>query len=195
MKRTALVAAVLTVLALLAACSQRRDRPALTASVEGGGAGAGPQWYTLTLHSEGRGAISVDPGGTEFLVDTWVSVRAVPETSWRFDGWTGALTGLENPRSLLISGDTTVRATFVEVRALRVTNDSAFTAVVELNGAEWMRLSSGESQVRILDVGSYTLHATGGGGQWGPRTVELTAADFHWRLMAEARDQGLDRPR
>ncbi|VAW10764.1 hypothetical protein MNBD_BACTEROID03-2555 [hydrothermal vent metagenome] len=78
--------------------------------------------YTLTTSVMGNGSVS--PTGGTFDEGTAVSVTATPDVGWRFDGWSGDLTGGTNPGSITMDGDRTVTATFI--------NDEAFDTAISI---------------------------------------------------------------
>ena len=84
--------------------------------------------YTLTI-VETNGTINVNPtpsnvinnSGT-FADGTVVSLTAVPDSGYQFDGWSGDATGTTNPLSITMDADKTVTAIFSQIqRTLNVT--------------------------------------------------------------------------
>ncbi len=74
-----------------------------------------PPRYTLTTQVVGQGSIQRDPNQATYYLDTEVELRAVPAAGWRFTGWSGGLSGSTNPKTLTITGDVQVTATFVRI--------------------------------------------------------------------------------
>ncbi|MBU0641016.1 MAG: hypothetical protein KKB50_19305 [Planctomycetes bacterium] len=70
--------------------------------------------YSLTVNISGQGAVALDPPGGAYPPDTSVQLTANAQPSWSFDHWTGALSGSNNPETLLVDGNKTVTAVFVE---------------------------------------------------------------------------------
>lgn len=68
--------------------------------------------YNLTLHLVGSGAITPGVGTHNYISGTLLNLRATPSTGWRFDGWSGDLTGADSPVELSMSGHKEVTATF-----------------------------------------------------------------------------------
>ena len=68
--------------------------------------------YTLTVNTSGDGFVNATPAGPLIPEGTEVTLEALPNTGWTFTGWSGGLSGSENPATLLITGDVTVTATF-----------------------------------------------------------------------------------
>ncbi len=68
--------------------------------------------YTLDIAIEGNGAVNVEPQRSEYRYGQVVTLTAVPDNHWVFDGWGNDLSGLSNPKTLTITGDTNVSAVF-----------------------------------------------------------------------------------
>jgi hypothetical protein len=79
----------------------------------------------LTVNKSGEGKVSATPPGgaaqtpsfTKYYgTNTTVSLTAIPEPGWAFKEWTGAISSTDNPASVLVNGDKTVRAVFEEIK-------------------------------------------------------------------------------
>ncbi|MEM7029500.1 MAG: FG-GAP-like repeat-containing protein [Chloroflexota bacterium] len=68
--------------------------------------------YTLSLNIVGNGTIS--PTGGTYISGTVISLMATADNDWQFEGWSGDLSGTENPVNLLINGHKVITATFSE---------------------------------------------------------------------------------
>jgi DNA-binding beta-propeller fold protein YncE len=77
--------------------------------------------YGLSLSGDQGGSVMVDgvehalPWSGAFGCGTTVTLEAVPNTCWQFDGWTGDLSGSDSPVMLSIDGDKNVTATFSQI--------------------------------------------------------------------------------
>ncbi|MCP4539523.1 MAG: PKD domain-containing protein [Chloroflexi bacterium] len=71
-------------------------------------------YYTLTVATDGTGVGTVDPsvGAHSYLSGTVVPITATANVGSVFSGWSGNLTGMVNPTSLLIDATKVVTATF-----------------------------------------------------------------------------------
>ncbi|WP_128755399.1 InlB B-repeat-containing protein, partial [Aquimarina sediminis] len=67
--------------------------------------------YTLTTNIVGQGVVS---GGGTYNEGSTASVTATPASGWKFDGWSGALSGTINPGSITMNSNKNVTATFSE---------------------------------------------------------------------------------
>lgn len=66
---------------------------------------------TLTVSVSGSGSVT---GGGTYTTGTTATVEAIPAAGWSFAGWSGDLTGVENPATIVMDTDKLVSATFVE---------------------------------------------------------------------------------
>ena len=74
--------------------------------------GGSVTYYTLTLCTPSNGAITNDPVGTTFVSGTVVTLTADPDPGYYFSAWTGAITGSDNPKTVTMSANRSVCATF-----------------------------------------------------------------------------------
>jgi uncharacterized repeat protein (TIGR02543 family) len=72
--------------------------------------------FTVTTRVTGSGRIDLDPPGGTYLEGTLVTATAVPDAGHEFKGWSGDLTGLANPQTLLLDANKSIRATFRKTR-------------------------------------------------------------------------------
>jgi endoglucanase len=89
------------------------DQGALDAVLRGAGIGNPNVQYTLTTSVNGSGTVSRNPTGTMYPGGTSVTLTATPGAGNDFAGWTGGASGLTNPVTIKILGNTTVVANFV----------------------------------------------------------------------------------
>ncbi|MFP3901103.1 MAG: InlB B-repeat-containing protein [Acidimicrobiia bacterium] len=78
------------------------------------GGGCEAEAYELTTTVSGAGAIDRSPDAGSYESGTVVTLTAVPESGWLFEGWGGAASGTENPTTVTVTEPLTVSATFVE---------------------------------------------------------------------------------
>jgi hypothetical protein len=72
------------------------------------------QRYSLTVNVVGNGTVSQNPASTTYVSGTNVTLTATPNVNWTFQGWSGDLTGIQNPANLTMNANKTVTATFVQ---------------------------------------------------------------------------------
>lgn len=127
--------------------------------------------YTLTTNVT-NGSIELTPAGGSYEEGTVVTVRAVPNSGFVFTGWSGDLSGTQNPTSLVLDDDKTVTAAFaVTTSSRRLLSNSpeedmlgqnypnpfvtTTTIPFQINKASHVKLavcnSQGQSVVTLLD--------------------------------------------
>jgi hypothetical protein len=70
--------------------------------------------YTLTAAATGQGSVTINPAGGTYLSGTTLTLTATAATGWHFDHWTSDITGATNPGQLLMDGNKSATAVFVE---------------------------------------------------------------------------------
>jgi uncharacterized repeat protein (TIGR02543 family) len=95
---------------------------------------------TLTVNSVGNGVVSKAPDKAAYLCGETVTLTATADPGWVFTGWSGDLTGSNNPETLTMTGDKTVTANFALNSASAIESDSfnvyAFSTPSSLNAAK-----------------------------------------------------------
>ena len=71
--------------------------------------------YTLTVNVTGSGSVGIDPLETSYNYGDEVELTATADANWYFVGWSGDLSGSDNPDTITMDGDKTVTATFAEI--------------------------------------------------------------------------------
>jgi uncharacterized repeat protein (TIGR02543 family) len=69
--------------------------------------------YTLTLATNGNGAIVTSPPGSSFPDATTVTLTATPATNYTFAGWSGGAAGTLNPLIVSMTNNLAITANFV----------------------------------------------------------------------------------
>jgi hypothetical protein len=86
---------------------------------------------TLSTTTVGSGSVSLSPPGGTYDAGTVVTLTATPDPGFAFSGWSGDLSGSQNPATLTLDGDKSVTATFVGPQ---------FTLTVTVEGSGKVRL-------------------------------------------------------
>jgi hypothetical protein len=115
------------------------------------------QTFNLNVNSVGNGNVTLDPAGATYSGGTDVELTAVPDTGWGFSGWSGDLSGSDNPESISMDSDKTVTATFEGL------ND--FDLLVSVEGS-----------------GTVTLNPPGGSYFDGENVTVTASADPYWEF-------------
>jgi uncharacterized repeat protein (TIGR02543 family) len=69
---------------------------------------------TLTVNIVGSGLVSVDPVKSTYNCGDVVTLTATADPGWSFGGWSGDLTGTDNPDTITMDGSKVVTATFTQ---------------------------------------------------------------------------------
>jgi polygalacturonase len=134
------------------------------------------QGYTLIIKTLGSGSVSAGPGGP-YAADTLVTLNAIPASGWGFSSWSGNLTGYANAATMIITGDSSVTATFDQTGYHGVTGDArtltepSFPTVCTVLAAQ--QSSSNLDQTTFDTAALQTAINTCPSGQ----DVELSSAD------------------
>jgi uncharacterized repeat protein (TIGR02543 family) len=72
--------------------------------------------YTLTvnINPSGAGSVTLNPSGGVYVAGTTVTLTAVANSGWVFSGWSGDLSGNQNPTTIVMNSSKTVTANFVQ---------------------------------------------------------------------------------
>lgn len=83
-----------------------------------------PTDLVLDVQTVGAGGVIVTPDQPLYTQGEVVGLEAVPDPGHVFTGWTGALSGVENPTSLVMAGDRSVTASFAPLTTHTLTLQS-----------------------------------------------------------------------
>ena len=88
--------------------------------------------FLLTVNKVGTGSVDLSPAGGVYEDSTVVTLTATAAPGWTFAGWSGDLSGSENPATILMDGNKNVTATFAPPQhTLTATVNGA--GIVDLN--------------------------------------------------------------
>jgi hypothetical protein len=71
--------------------------------------------FDLVVDTVGSGTVNLDPEPGPYVDGTSVELTAVPDSGWKFVGWSGDLSGDTNPGTIIMDSDKAVVATFEEL--------------------------------------------------------------------------------
>jgi hypothetical protein len=74
----------------------------------------GTQTNALTVIPDGRGQVTLMPPGNRFPLNTNVVLQATPDLGQEFLGWTGAVSGSENPLVVTMNSNKVITASFTK---------------------------------------------------------------------------------
>ena len=119
--------------------------------------------YALEVDFKGSGNVDRDPHHDLYEVGTTVELTALPASGWRFEGWTGDLSGDDNPATLVMTINRSVTAHFQP--------DAAYPEpVVHVTGQQ-TELNLGETDTITVTVTNEGAEQANG---WG---IQVRASD------------------
>jgi len=129
--------------------------------------------YALNLTGSGSGQVRVNgtlrslPWSGTFAALSVVSLEAVPQTGWQFDGWSGNLSGTTNPTTITMDSAKSVGATFSQI-FYTLNLDATGSGSVKVNGVShalpWASSFASGSVVRLEAIPDADWEFTGWSG-------------------------------
>jgi uncharacterized repeat protein (TIGR02543 family) len=77
---------------------------------------------TLTVNVVGSGSVITDPAKSSYGCSEVVTLTATAETGWTFAGWSGDLSGTDNPIAVTMNGSRVITATFTSAEYMLTVN-------------------------------------------------------------------------
>jgi len=74
-----------------------------------------PKRYTVTITTIGVGSVSKTPEKATYLANESIQVTATAGIGYSFTGWSGDITGSDNPKTITINANITAAATFKQI--------------------------------------------------------------------------------
>ncbi len=71
--------------------------------------------FTLTMSDSGNGSWTLDPTGGTYDYNTSVEITPNPDPHWRFAHWSGAVSGNQNPLTVTMNSNKSIKAHFQEI--------------------------------------------------------------------------------
>lgn len=91
--------------------------------------------FTLTTAVSGNGNISLSSGSGTYAQATTITVTAIPDPGYIFSGWTGELTGSNNPATIRVDRDKSITAVFTQPLAGPITLEEVVTGTASDTGS------------------------------------------------------------
>lgn len=157
---------------------------------------------TVSTQVQGNGAVRISPQKALYDYDELVTLTAIAERGFQFAGWSGSLTGLQNPISVKVRQDMNVTATFEASAAPPVSDD--FNRCT-LDESLWTKLDpKGDSTISVngqqllIAVPANSDHDLFTNKNFAPRVLQPTPntdfiveAKFESALTARFQTQGI----
>jgi peptidoglycan/xylan/chitin deacetylase (PgdA/CDA1 family) len=78
--------------------------------------------YTLNVSTAGQGTVAKNPDLSSYISGTVVALTAAANAGWKFDNWSGDLTGTSNPANITMNSNKSVTANFSLIPTPPTTN-------------------------------------------------------------------------
>jgi uncharacterized repeat protein (TIGR02543 family) len=111
-----------------------------------------PPQYNLNINVIGNGTVTKSPEFAMYDSATTVTLTATPGTGYKFSAWSGDVSDTANPVNVVMSGNNTITATFIQ-------NVFVITATAGANGSI---VPSGEVSVTYGENQSFTISPSTG---------------------------------
>jgi len=135
--------------------------------------GVGGVSYALTTHVVGNGSITRVPNQSSYASGTPVTLEAMPDPGWRFDHWSGDLSGSDNPKIITMDADKDVTATFELLYQLTV-NIVGNGSVTKDPDKSYYELNEVVTLTAVPDAGWGLDHWSGAlSGSVNPTTITM----------------------
>ncbi len=126
-----------------------------------------PIQQTLTINTAGNGVVeqSPEPSSGTYNYGETVTLTATPDTGWKLDGWSGDLSGSDNPANITMTSVKSVTATFSEI-ATTPAEDITAPAITNIdititgNIPNATALTSGAATGTVQSNGDFTITVT-----------------------------------
>ncbi len=89
------------------------------------------QLYPVSTAVVGGGTITLDPPVGPYAAGTSVTVTAVADPDWVFQGWSGSLGGATNPATLIVDGNESLTASFARLYDVSLNTTGPGTVTLE----------------------------------------------------------------
>jgi agmatine deiminase len=123
--------------------------------------GVPPVQYTLTTNTVGQGSITSNPPGGTYDEGTVVTLTASADSGWQFDGWSGDLSGTQNPASITMNANKSVTAAFSEIGTTATVGFTDVFASISTNGNRRAMPFTMPEDGTIISVTMYHLGGSG----------------------------------
>ena len=128
-------------------CANQGLRPQLVVLYQSGSAVASNlRTVSVTTAGSGTGSVVLDPAGGTYLTGSVVTVTAIPGTNSLFTGWSGDLTGTNNPASLVVSDNANITANF-RFNGCEILASAVGNGTISPSGAVAVAIGSSQSFV------------------------------------------------
>ena len=145
-----------------------------------------PNSFTLVSNAT-NGAITSDSTAESYDNGSVLTVAATPNTGYKFDSWSGDLSGTANPATLTINGNKTVTANFSPIATSYTLSTSATHGSIAINPFGGIYHNGASVTLSAVPPAGYRFDSWGGdlSGTTNPATLVMNgnksvSANFSW---------------
>jgi hypothetical protein len=131
--------------------------------------------FSLTIGPSPGGSVGLDPPGGIYAAGTLVTVTATPDPGLLLSGWSGDLSGSDNPATLVMDGHKSVAARFGAMRSVTIASLSGGGIALDPPGGAY--LAGTIVRVQAIPDGGYQFRGWTGdlGGVQSPTLLAVDA--------------------
>lgn len=135
-----------------------------------------PNSFTLVSNAA-NGAVTFDPPVAVHDTGSVVTVTATPSIGYRFDSWSGDLSGTNNPASVTMNGNKSVTASFSQITTFHTLATSATNGLISSDPFGGIHYEGTSVTLTAVPALGYKFQSWGGdlSGTTNPATVTMTA--------------------
>jgi len=106
---------------------------------------------------DGQGAVARDPDKTRYNANEEVQLTATPTSGWSFNSWSGDLTGSVNPTTIMMTGNKTVTAHFVNTSGTTINLEDIDSGLTSPTGVyRWLDVANQPYRATYRESYNYT---------------------------------------
>ena len=138
------------------------------------------QQNSLTITAGKGGTTEPAPGNYTYDLGTEVTIRAIPDTGYRFSGWSGDASGLTNPITVIMNSDKSIKPNFIRIIYAPLNFSGEKVLNRSLSQAEYINVLTWETNPNNaeLDIVKYRIYEING-ESWN-LLVELNPNTFEY---------------
>ncbi|HOU40705.1 MAG TPA: hypothetical protein PK829_05515 [Promineifilum sp.] len=142
-----------------------------------------PQQFTVNVTTSGQGSVTKTPNKATYALNEQVTLTATPAVDWAFAGWSGDLTGSDNPATVTVTKNMNITATFAQSFTITTSVNPAEGGSITLNPSKPTYQPGEQVQVTATANSGYTF--TGWGGALsGSNPTETVTVNSNLNIIA-----------
>ncbi len=102
-----------------------------------------PTDLVLSLTTSGNGSVAIQPDKPQYDFGELVQITATPDAGWAFSSWSGDAGGNDNPLNIVMTGDLSINAAFIDPTAQWSESFDSYN--IGDDPADWIDTASGNS--------------------------------------------------